>query len=158
MSTTTSTTTTGNHEAGTPETFALGAAADFLVAGTNVLAIEGHNTSLGSSDFSLIPELRITSGIVQNGPVAILGTSATALQGTISSPSVVVVTIDGQRIIVKTAQGLKTFDRRLLISITPEPSTVFRPPVKETCQKPAMWRKLSSGVKFGSISSSMFEM
>ena len=44
-----------SHEAGTPETYLLGLASDVLVEGKNVLAIEGHNTSYGSTDFSFIP-------------------------------------------------------------------------------------------------------
>ena len=85
----------GNHEAGTPETFILGNAADFLTTGTNVLAISGHNTSLGSSDFSLIPTLRIASGIVQNGNAWIIGNGAPALTGTVMSGAAESVTIDG---------------------------------------------------------------
>ena len=50
-----------SHEAGTPETINLGTAGDLLRAGRNVLAIEGHNNSLTSSDFSLIPTLRTKS-------------------------------------------------------------------------------------------------
>jgi hypothetical protein len=46
-----------NHEAGTAETFELGAFLPNLVAGTNVLAIQGHNAGVNSSDFSLIPSL-----------------------------------------------------------------------------------------------------
>jgi hypothetical protein len=47
------------HEAGTPVEFDLSAYISNLMTGTNVLAIEGHNAGLGSSDFSLIPELEI---------------------------------------------------------------------------------------------------
>ncbi len=45
----------GNHEAGTPEIFLIGEA---LVDGDNVLAVQGLNTAIGSSDFSLIPTLQ----------------------------------------------------------------------------------------------------
>ncbi|MBP7148667.1 MAG: Ig-like domain-containing protein [Acidobacteria bacterium] len=45
-----------NHEAGTPETIAL--SPTLLVAGANVIAVQGHNVSLNSTDFSLIVELR----------------------------------------------------------------------------------------------------
>ena len=47
----------GNHEAGAMESFDLTNYLPLLQSGTNVLAVEGHNTSLTSSDFSLIPQL-----------------------------------------------------------------------------------------------------
>jgi len=46
-----STAANGSHEAGSPERFPV--PADFLRNGKNVLALQGHNTDLGSSDFSL---------------------------------------------------------------------------------------------------------
>ena len=52
---------------GTPETISLGTAGDLLREGKNVLAIEGHNNSLTSSDFSLIPTLRTKSDTLRNG-------------------------------------------------------------------------------------------
>lgn len=45
------------HEAGTPEEFDVSVFKDVLKAGDNVLAIQAHNRSLASSDFSIIPEL-----------------------------------------------------------------------------------------------------
>ena len=89
------TTTDGNHEAGTAEIFVLGNAADFLNTGTNVLAVEGHNTSLDSSDFSLIPALRTASGVVQNGDTWIMGEAAPSLSGSVSSGDVASVTVGG---------------------------------------------------------------
>lgn len=50
----------GNHECGTPEVFDLSAFISALVPGTNVLAIQGHNATLASSDFVLIPTLTST--------------------------------------------------------------------------------------------------
>ncbi len=50
--------TATSHEAGAPETIQLSPAV--LVAGTNVLAVQVHNTNLGSSDLTLIVELRAT--------------------------------------------------------------------------------------------------
>lgn len=44
-----------NHEPGEPEDFTINAA--LLVPGTNVIAIQGHNSSISSNDFSLIPIL-----------------------------------------------------------------------------------------------------
>lgn len=84
-----------NHEAGSPETFVLGEAGGFLQAGTNVLAVQGHNTSLTSSDFSLIPSLRKSSGIVRNGDTWIVDTPTPDLSGTIASALVVTVRVDG---------------------------------------------------------------
>jgi predicted outer membrane repeat protein len=58
------TTQTGDHEcsgspgaANPPEPFELGDSIGLLVPGTNVLALQGHNRGLVSSDFSLIPIL-----------------------------------------------------------------------------------------------------
>ncbi|MBN1443769.1 MAG: hypothetical protein JXA90_13750 [Planctomycetes bacterium] len=44
-----------DHEAGTPMTYEVNRA--LLNAGENILALQGHNASLSSSDFSLIPRL-----------------------------------------------------------------------------------------------------
>jgi len=55
----------GNHEAGASETFLLDVAA--LEDGENTLAILGLNTTLGSSDFSLIPRLT-TGGLICPDP------------------------------------------------------------------------------------------
>ncbi len=53
---------TRSREAGTPVIFTVGIASNFLVAGTNVLAIQTHNTSSTSSDLSMIPYLRFRGG------------------------------------------------------------------------------------------------
>ena len=45
------------HEAGKLEYFPLGAYKKLLKPGLNVIAIEGHNAGVGSSDFSLDPLL-----------------------------------------------------------------------------------------------------
>ncbi len=64
----------GSHEAGTPVSFDASAALGALVTGANVLAIQGHNATLGSNDFSLHPELLLTiTGAGSGGaPVAVL--------------------------------------------------------------------------------------
>jgi hypothetical protein len=49
--------TAWDHEAGAPELVPLSDAARLLVAGTNVLAIQVHDSSLSSSDLSCIPRL-----------------------------------------------------------------------------------------------------
>lgn len=51
----------GGHEAGTPEDILIGAAADYLLDGTNVLAIEVHNDTFGSTDLSLIADLYVAT-------------------------------------------------------------------------------------------------
>jgi hypothetical protein len=71
---------TPDHEAGTPVQIALGSAKDVLHAGTNVLAVEGHNGDKGSSDFSLIPALRITSDIVRDGASWVVGTEIAGIR------------------------------------------------------------------------------
>lgn len=48
-----------NHGAGEPEYFPLGKQADIFRHGRNVIALEGHNTSLGSSDLTLDPWLLV---------------------------------------------------------------------------------------------------
>ncbi|MBN2326234.1 MAG: lamin tail domain-containing protein [Candidatus Omnitrophica bacterium] len=50
----------GNHEAGSAESFDASQFIQYLQPGENVLAMEGHNYSLSSSDFSLNPTLSIT--------------------------------------------------------------------------------------------------
>src|SRR5512143_3101343 len=70
-----------SHEAGTPETISLGNAGDLLRVGKNVLAIEGHNQSLTSSDFSLIPTLRTGSDTLRNGNTYIVMTDTVVLTG-----------------------------------------------------------------------------
>lgn len=52
----------GNHEAGTPETFDITRFANELVAGTNVVAVQGANVGIGSGDLSLIPTLVVHGG------------------------------------------------------------------------------------------------
>lgn len=51
--------TSGSHEAGRPVAISLSSFSGLLNAApaTNVLAVQGHNTSVGSSDFSLIPRI-----------------------------------------------------------------------------------------------------
>lgn len=53
----------GSHEAGTMEFFDLKNYLNLLKEGTNVLAVQAHNNSLASTDFSLIPQLKITRDI-----------------------------------------------------------------------------------------------
>jgi parallel beta-helix repeat protein len=84
-----------SHEAGTPETITLGRAVDLLQAGANILAIEGHNTSSTSGDFSLIPALRTTAGIVEDGGTWIVGTATVTLRGTTMAAAAASVRVGG---------------------------------------------------------------
>jgi len=83
-----------SHEAGTPETIALGSAGELLNEGSNLLAIEGHNSSINSSDFSLIPTLRTATDTVRNGQSWIVGTERVMLRGKTDDVAVS-VTVNG---------------------------------------------------------------
>ncbi|MEC9131041.1 MAG: hypothetical protein VYE02_06655, partial [Verrucomicrobiota bacterium] len=61
---------TGSHESGAFETFSLDAGIEHLVPGRNIVAIQGFNTTLGSSDFVLHPEL-VYEGLDAEAPVVI---------------------------------------------------------------------------------------
>ena len=52
--------TVNNHEAGTDDYFSLNEYASAFRTGKNVIAIEGHNTNLPSTDFSLDPQLVVS--------------------------------------------------------------------------------------------------
>jgi len=85
----------GSHEAGSPETFVLGTAGELLNAGSNILAIEGHNTSLDSSDFSLIPSLSSAANTIRTGETWIVETDTVTLQGRADAPGAVSVLVNG---------------------------------------------------------------
>ena len=61
-------TANATHDAATAEVIDLGASLSLLVPGSNVLAIQGHNVSVGDGDFSLIPEL--VAGNAPNQPAS----------------------------------------------------------------------------------------
>ena len=69
---TSTTPASGSHEADDFESFDLDAFTNELAAGTNVLAIQGHNSSISSNDFSLHPALFLTetSGNTEGPPLA----------------------------------------------------------------------------------------
>ncbi|MFH1108836.1 MAG: lamin tail domain-containing protein [Planctomycetota bacterium] len=46
-----------------PDVRDISAAIPYLLAGTNVLAVQGHNLAIDNNDFSLIPELSIVPGL-----------------------------------------------------------------------------------------------
>jgi hypothetical protein len=84
-----------SHEAGTPIRYVLGPASDLLLGGKNVLAIEGHNTDSGSSDFSLIPALQVTADTVRNGETWIVQTQNLAVNGSTSASGAISVKVGG---------------------------------------------------------------
>lgn len=94
-----------DHEAGTPETISLGKSSDLLHEGKNVLAIEGHNHALDSTDLSLIPALRITTDIVKDGQIWIVGTENLTLTGTAPIPATAWVEINGSAAEFDSADG-----------------------------------------------------
>ena len=59
----------GSHEAGAPEEFTISAPSSLLRTGVNVLAIEGHNSDLPSTDFSLSPALDGEIATDDGGPL-----------------------------------------------------------------------------------------
>jgi len=83
------------HEAGSPETFVLGTAGEILNEGSNILAIEGHNGSASSSDFSLIPTLRTASNITRLGETWMVETDEVTLKGSADAPNAVSVLANG---------------------------------------------------------------
>ncbi len=81
---------TGSHEAGTPVEIDATAYLGLLVAGENVLAVVGFNQTIGSSDFSLTPELLAGAGGAGGGCGALC--YATAGTATFSGTAPVVRT------------------------------------------------------------------
>ena len=63
--------------------------ASALVAGTNVLAIQGLNSSLGSSDFLMLPEILASSDLTAGGAVYFNPPTPGALNGTGSAGPVI---------------------------------------------------------------------
>jgi hypothetical protein len=84
------------HDAGIPETIILGAARDLLREGKNVLAIEGHNTSLVSSDFSLNPALYMPGGAVRNGTTYIVTNQVVTITGRTAQPTAATIVVGGE--------------------------------------------------------------
>lgn len=50
------------HEAGTPEEYDITRRSGLLVGGANVLALQAHNSTVSSSDFTVVPELVLERG------------------------------------------------------------------------------------------------
>jgi len=83
------------HEAGTPETVDLAPYRHLLREGRNVLALEGHNGGVGSSDFSLIPELKSTVQVVESGGSWIVRRDSLTLTGKAPVGLTQTVTVNG---------------------------------------------------------------
>jgi parallel beta-helix repeat protein len=115
------TSTASSHEAGTPETINLGKAEDLLDEGKNVLAIEGHNTDAGSTDFSLIPALRITTDVVKDGQMWVVGRETLTVAGTAPIPQTVSVVVNGNPATFNPTDGTWTGE----VSLSPGANTVL---------------------------------
>ncbi|MBP8304338.1 MAG: right-handed parallel beta-helix repeat-containing protein [Phycisphaerae bacterium] len=99
------TTASASHESGTAESIVLGRARDLLVAGVNVLAIEGHNNSKTSSDFMLIPALRTQGDAIRNGGTWIVDTNTVTIRGRTQAAGAASVTLQGDPTAFDPAQG-----------------------------------------------------
>ncbi|MHC4556754.1 MAG: right-handed parallel beta-helix repeat-containing protein [Planctomycetota bacterium] len=113
-------TTASSHEAGTPEIFVLGTAGELLKEGDNLLAIEGHNISENSSDFSLIPALRTATDTVRNGETWIVETQTVTLRGITDAPDAVSVAINGTETDFNPSDGTWAVD----VSLVPGLNTI----------------------------------
>jgi hypothetical protein len=114
------TTLANSHEAGTPVIIPLGTVGELLNDGNNVLAIEGHNTSYGSSDFSLIPALRVESDIVLTENTTWSGTQI--LEDNIIVPAGIILTIEpGTVVMMDSAISIKVYGQLLADGNESEP-------------------------------------
>jgi hypothetical protein len=114
------TTLANSHEAGTPVTIPLGTVGELLNDGNNVLAIEGHNTTKSSTDFSLIPALRVVGDIVLTENTTWSGT--TVLEDTIVVPAGIVLTIEpGTTVMMDNAVSIKVYGQLLADGNETEP-------------------------------------
>lgn len=106
------TTLANSHEAGTPVTIDLGTVSELLNDGNNLLAIEGHNTSYGSTDFSLIPSLRVEADIVLTQNTTWSGMQI--LEDSVVVPTGIVLTIEpGTVVMMDSAVSIKVYGQLL---------------------------------------------
>jgi len=109
-----------SHEAGTPETIDLGTVSELLNDGNNLLAVEGHNTSKGSTDFSLIPALRVESDVVLTENTTWSGTQI--LEDNIIVPAGIVLTIEpGTTVMMDNGISIKVYGQLLADGTEGEP-------------------------------------
>jgi hypothetical protein len=125
-----------SHDAGTPEVIPLGTVGDLLDSDFNVLAVEGHNTSLSSTDFSLIPALYAVS----DSQIEL--TEDTVWSGTylIKSPVVVAdgvtLTIEqGSVLMMQNGVGITVNGRLMAEGTEAEPVTFTRDPAGSTWER-----------------------
>jgi len=111
-------TAASSHEAGNPEVIAIGAAGDLLHEGSNLLAVEGHNISKGSSDFSLIPALR-TGGDspAKIGDIWVVEMQAITLTGTTDAIEATSLVVNGITANLNPATGAWSADIMLASGI-----------------------------------------
>jgi hypothetical protein len=108
--------TASSHEAGTPQVVELGTVGEVLQDGVNVIAIEGHNASLGSTDFSLIPALRTVGAVVLTEDTTWSG--SVLLEDNILVPAGIVLTIEPGTVVLMADGVLITVKGRLLANGT----------------------------------------
>jgi hypothetical protein len=120
-----------SHEAGTPETINLGIAGDLLRVGKNVLAIEGHNNTLTSSDFSLIPTLRTTSDTLRNGNTYIVTAGTVALSGHTNAAGAMSVVVQSVAADLNRANGAWHADVPLMAGLNTITARAFNAAAKE---------------------------
>ena len=85
-----------SHEASKPGIFVLGDAGDLLREGRNVLAIEGHNNALASTDLTLKPTLRMPPATGYADGTYYVTTQMVTLTGCIAGLAAVSVVVDGE--------------------------------------------------------------
>lgn len=105
------------HEAGSPETFVLGTAGELLNAGINILAVEGHNVSSSSSDFSLIPALRASSQVIRSGDTWIVETDTVTLKGDDIAPGTASVLVNGSNADFSVSDGMWSIEISLAAGV-----------------------------------------
>jgi len=132
------TSTASSHEAGTPETIELDVAGVLLNEGTNILAIEGHNISYGSTDFSLAPALRAMpdSNVTLTEDTTWLGANTYDLKSTVVVPAGVVLTIEpGCVVQMHSGVGINVYGQLLAEGTESQPISFTRNPGGTTWER-----------------------
>ena len=112
--------TVTSHEAGTPQVIPLGTVAEVLREGVNLIAIEGHNISLSSTDFSLIPALRTVGDVVLTQDTTWSG--SVFLQDNIVVANGVVLNVaPGTTVAMNNGVSIKVYGRLLAEGIASDP-------------------------------------
>ncbi len=114
------TSASSSHEATLPETFVLGVASDLLHEGKNVLAIEGHNVDLGSSDLTLTPALRMPPATGYSGQTYYVTTMIVTITGHTSGSGATTVWVDGEPVDFDPITGVWT----ATVALTPGENSI----------------------------------